>query len=113
MDARDRPLIWLHGEVKTPPFSSDGRLEAGLLLRRLQRGDKLAMPVSRPMPQIAAGCHELRINDGRAAWRIVYFVGANSVVVLDVFAKNSRRTPSQVIANCKRRLEAYKLTSGE
>ena len=34
----DKPLVWLKGEVKTPPFSSQARLEAGLLLRRLQQG---------------------------------------------------------------------------
>jgi len=34
----EKPLVWLHGEVKTPPFSKKARLEAGFLLRRLQRG---------------------------------------------------------------------------
>ncbi len=27
-----KPLVWLHGEVKTPPFSAAGRIEAGRLL---------------------------------------------------------------------------------
>ena len=31
--------MWLHGEVRTPPLSAAARLEAGVLLRRLQRGD--------------------------------------------------------------------------
>ena len=31
----DKPLVWLKGEVKTPPFSNQARLEAGLLLRQL------------------------------------------------------------------------------
>jgi len=34
----DKALVWLKGEVKTPPFSTRARLEAGLLLRRLQQG---------------------------------------------------------------------------
>ena len=25
---RDKPLVWLNGEVKTPPFSESARLEA-------------------------------------------------------------------------------------
>ena len=50
----DKPLVWLHGEVKTPPFTTTARLEAGVLLRRLQRGEKLALPHSRPMPAIEA-----------------------------------------------------------
>jgi len=39
----DKPLVWLHGEIKTPPFSSAARIAAGLLLRRLQRGGELGM----------------------------------------------------------------------
>jgi hypothetical protein len=44
----DKPLVWLRGEIKTPPFSAAARVEAGVLLRRLQRGEKLALPRSRP-----------------------------------------------------------------
>jgi hypothetical protein len=56
-------LVWLRGEVKTPPFSAAARLEAGTLLRRLQGGERLSMPHSRPMPSIGSRCHELRIVD--------------------------------------------------
>jgi hypothetical protein len=59
----DKPLVWLHGEIKTPPFSPTARLEAGYLLRQLQMGKLLAMPQSRPMPIIGVRCHELRIQD--------------------------------------------------
>jgi len=38
---KDKPLAWLHGEIKTPPMSQAARLEAGYLLRQLQR----AIPV--------------------------------------------------------------------
>ena len=69
MSSKDKPLVWMHGEVKTPPFSKPARLEAGYLLRRLQRGDKIAMPHSRPMPSIGKRCHELRISDDKARWR--------------------------------------------
>lgn len=47
-------------------------MEAGFLLRALQRGDKLSMPYSRPMPSIGQRCNELRIVDERMDWRIVY-----------------------------------------
>ncbi len=45
---KDKDLVWLHGEVKTPPFSLEARLEAGYLLRQLQQGIKLVMPQSPP-----------------------------------------------------------------
>lgn len=44
MASGDEPLVWLHGEVKTPPFSAAARLEVGVLLRRLQRGERVSMP---------------------------------------------------------------------
>jgi phage-related protein len=77
---KDRPLAWLHGAVKTPPFSRAARLEAGFLLRRLQRGELLSMPQSRPMPSIGARCHELRINDGGAHWRVIYRIDTDAIV---------------------------------
>ena len=51
----DKPLVWLRGEVKTPPFSSKARIETGILLRRLQLSESLGMPHSRPMPRIDKG----------------------------------------------------------
>jgi len=107
MSPRDKPLVWLRGEVKTPPFSKEARLEAGYLLRRLQGGDRLGMPSSRPMPAIGARCHELRVLDRAVNWRIVYRVDADAVVIAEVFSKKTAATPSSVIEICKRRLREY------
>ena len=93
VSSKDKPLAWLHGELKTPPLSKEARLEAGFLLRRLQRGELLSMPQSRPMPSIGARCHELRINDASGTWRIVYRVDKDAIVILEVFAKRRGRRP--------------------
>ena len=91
MSSRDKPLVWLRGEVKTPPFGADARIEAGFLLRRL--------------------CHELRIVDGHVNWRIMYYIAADAIVILDVFQKKTEGTPKAVIASCQRRLADFmKLT---
>jgi phage-related protein len=103
----DKPLVWLEGEIKTPPFSQAARLEAGYLLRKLQRREMLGMPHSRPMPSIGSRCHELRINDESATWRIVYRLDADAIVVLEVFSKKRRATPKAVIDACKKRLKDY------
>ena len=79
----DKPLAWLHGEIKTPPLSPTARLEAGYLLRRLQRGDRLSMPHSRPMPSICRNCHELRISDEKVTWRVVYRIDDDAIVIAD------------------------------
>jgi phage-related protein len=102
-----RPLRWLHGEVKTPPMTVEARREIGFLLRQLQDGRRLGMPQSSPMPEIGARCHELRVKDIGAEWRIMYRVDADAVLVLDVFSKKTRATPSDVIEKCRRRLGAY------
>ena len=107
MSPKDKPLLWLHGEVKTPPFSAEARLEAGVLLRRLQKGEKFGMPHSRPMPSIGRRCHELRIPAKKDTWRIVLRLDEDAVVILDVFSKKTRVTPKSVIDTCKRRIKRY------
>ena len=71
MKKTSKPLVWLHSEVKTPPFSQAARIETGVLLRQLQEGISLELPHSRPMPSIGVHCHELRIRDEHKNWRII------------------------------------------
>jgi phage-related protein len=92
---------------KTPPFSTTARIEAGTLLRRLQRGEGLGLPHSRPMSAIGRRCHELQIRDTAHNWRIIYRTDPDAVVILEVFAKKTGKTPSRVIESCKARLREY------
>lgn len=107
MSANNKPLAWLHGEVKTPPFSPEARLETGFLLRRLQMGEKIPLPHSRPMPSIGRRCHELRINDQDVTWRIIYRTDSDAIVLLEAFEKKTSRTPKRVIDTCKARIRNY------
>jgi phage-related protein len=79
MKIKEKPLIWLHGEIKTPPLSSAARIEAGYLLHKLQTGEPLLLPHSRPMPSIGSRCHELRIDDQNKTWRVVYRIDNNAI----------------------------------
>lgn len=107
MTPLDKPLVWLRGEVKTPPFSREARIEAGVLLRRLQRRETLSLPHSRPMPNIGSRCHELRIVDRDKTWRIIYRVDTDAIIIADVFQKTTQKTPKRVIDDCQRRLRQY------
>jgi phage-related protein len=109
-----KEIIWLSGEVKTPPFSQSARIEAGFLLRQLQERELLSMPISRPMPSIGNRCHELRIHDSENSkeWRIIYRIDDDAIVGLDVFAKTTAKTPNKVIDNCQKRLKLYDEISG-
>jgi phage-related protein len=97
MSPNDKPLAWLHGEIKTPPLSEEARLEAGYLLRLLQRGESIGMPHSKPMPTIGPRCHELRIQDKQQ----------NAIVLADVFSKKTGKTPKSTIELCRKRLKDY------
>ncbi len=110
---RRKPLVWLKGEVKSPPFSAAARLEAGLLLRQLQRGDRLSLPHARPMPSLGRRVHELRIVDADVTWRIVYRVDADAIVIAAVFAKKAAQTPHLVFTTCQARFKAYDAATRE
>lgn len=107
MSPGDKPLVWLHGEIKTPPLTLEARREAGFLLRRLQRGELLPMPQSRPIPRVGKRCHELRIVDADATWRIIYRLDPDAILMVGVFAKKTATTPKLVIETCQRRLKEY------
>jgi phage-related protein len=107
MSETDRPIVWLQGEIKTPPFSRAVRIEAGVLLRRLQGGESLGLPHSRPMPVIGPRCHELRLPDRGRNWRIFYLLAADAVVILGILDKQTQQTPLEVVRACQRRLKLY------
>lgn len=104
---KDKPLVWLEGKVKSPPFSASARLEAGYLLRELQRGSRLFMPHSRTLAGVAPRCHELRIVDQGLTWRIVYRIDPDAIVIAEIFAKKSEQTPAKIVEAVRRRLRGY------
>ena len=107
MSPKDKPLAWLDGEIKSPPLGQAARVEAGYLLRELQRGRSLGMPHSRPMSAIAPRCHELRVTDRQETWRVIYRVDADAIVIVEVFAKKTAQTPQGVLDTCRKRLKEY------
>ena len=82
-------------------------METGFLLRKLQLCERLRMPRSRPMPSIGPRCHELRISDADMTWRLVYRIDPDAIVIAEVFAKKTEKTPKDVIQACKKRLKEY------
>jgi phage-related protein len=77
------PTLWL-GSIKASPRS---------------------MPLSRPMPSIGSGVHELGLKDRSGQYRVIYALvrGAN-VHVLHAFRKTTQTTPPQRIEIPRRRL---------
>lgn len=65
------------------------------------------------MPDIGAGCHELRIVAGSVHWRIMHYLAADAIVILDVCRKKTVTTPKQVIQGCQKRLAAFQRLTRE
>jgi len=102
-----KPLVWLHGEIKTPPFTAEGRQEAGMLLRRLQQGEQIGMPQAEPLPDIGKRCGALRVRDAQHDWRIMYRVDSDAILILELYAKKTRKIPDEVVERCQDRLKRY------
>ncbi|MBS0263133.1 MAG: hypothetical protein JSS02_14410, partial [Planctomycetes bacterium] len=88
-----KPLVWLHGEIKTPPFTGKGRQEATVLLRLLQQGEKLGMPQAEPVQAVGQRCGALRVRDAGHNWRIMYRIDPDAVLVHEVYAKKTPKIP--------------------
>ena len=86
-------------------FPGDVRREFGKIIFDLQKGEKLSMPLSRPMPSVVAGVEELRVKDRSGAYRVCYYTRlADSVLIFHAFVKKARRTPQHEIALARNRL---------
>lgn len=87
-------------------FPEEIRADSADALARLQEGHLLSLPLSRPMPSIGRGVHELRLRDRSGIYRIVYYLaGAGRIHVLHAFKKKTRETPWQNIHITKKRLQ--------
>jgi phage-related protein len=63
------------------------------------------MPLSRPMPTVATGAHELRVREGTMSYRLIYGLRPGiGVLLLVAFAKKTRATPEHVVALAQKRL---------
>ncbi|MSU77014.1 MAG: type II toxin-antitoxin system RelE/ParE family toxin [Gemmataceae bacterium] len=106
-EQRPKAIVWLHGEIKTPPFSEQARKEAGFLIGKLQDGESLGMPRAEPLPIVGPRCGAIRVRDAQHNWRIMYRVDVAEVLILDVYDKKTRKIPDQVIDRCRKRLRTH------
>ena len=87
-------------------FPEDIRGDLADALARLDAGLELSMPLSRPMPSIGRGVHELRLKDRSGQYRVVYaFARRDAVHVLHAFKKRTQATPAKNLALAKTRLK--------
>ena len=86
-------------------FPDEIRGELADVLARLNEGHKLSMPLSRPMPMIGKGVHELRFRDRSGIYRVIYvFISGGTIYLLHAFMKKTQSTLKQNIDLAKKRL---------
>lgn len=80
--------------------------EIGEALRDIQKGIRLGLPLSRPMPTITSGAHKLRIRDSTTAIWVLYFVAvSDAIVVFLSFQEQTQQTLRHEIDLGQRRLK--------
>jgi phage-related protein len=91
-------------EIATLPEEIRGDLADALA--QLDAGLMLTLPLSRPMPAIGRGVHELRLRDRSGSYRIVYaLVVRGAVHVLHAFKKTTEATSARNLELARTRLK--------
>jgi phage-related protein len=105
---KDAIIAW-EGDSKEviSSFPDAAKYNLGFDLRLLQQGQQ---PTDfRPMSSIGPGVFELRDQDERAWYRVIYLSRVREVIhVLHCFEKRSRETPRKEINAARQRLKAVR-----
>jgi phage-related protein len=87
-------------------FPKTDRRALGEAVLDLQQGQRLGMPLSRSMPVVGPGVHELRVRDERGIYRAFYILKFGlGVIVFHAFEKNTQKTSTRDIQLARRRLQ--------
>ena len=86
-------------------FPKPARLALGQAILDLQHGARLGIPLSRPMPIVATGVHELRVRATAGIYRSFYALKSiHGVLVFHAFVKKTQKTPTDEIELGRKRL---------
>ena len=87
-------------------FPADVRKMIGQAILELQKGEKLFMPLSRPVKLVGPGVEEIRSKDSRGLYRTFYVSQMKDrIIVFHAFMKKTQKTPKQEIKTAKKRLK--------
>jgi len=86
-------------------FPANVKKEIGDAIRGLQNSKILEMPLSKAMPGIAPGVHEIRVRSEDGSYRAFYYLKIKyNVLIFHAFKKKTQKTPEKEIRTAKIRL---------
>ena len=87
-------------------FPRDVKKALGKTILEIQHGVSIGLPLSRPMPSIAQGVHEIRLKDKDGIYRVFYFTKVkDKILIIHAFKKKTQKTPKKDIDLAKKRLK--------
>lgn len=93
-------------EILTWP--TEIKRDFGAILTKIQKGQFVGFPDTRPMKTVAAGCFELRMKGKEGAFRAFYVIRAKQgILIFHCFKKKSRKTALQEIKTGQKRLSSF------
>ncbi len=91
-------------EIKQLPGSVIKNLY--FVLRLLEQGEKLSMPLSRPLPNIANGLNELRFCSNLGNYRVFYVVEiGEAIFVVHACSKKTQKISNKTLRLLKIRIK--------
>tara|TARA_Y100000780_G_scaffold132772_1_gene119379 strand:- start:88759 stop:89088 length:330 start_codon:yes stop_codon:yes gene_type:complete len=100
LDACLKELRSFPKEVLRDFLDATAKLETGLIL---------SMPLSRSLPSLGAGVHELRLKGKSGIFRVIYFMKKKEAFyMVHAFTKKSQKTPQKNIKLALKRIKRFK-----
>mgnify|MGYP000082502094 CR=1 FL=1 len=89
-------------------FPSSLQVDLLTIAEQLNDGVKLSLPLSRPMPTMGKGVHELRLKDASGQYRIIYYLKTKSgeILFIHAFKKKTQATQKKNLDLAKKRLRS-------
>lgn len=93
-------------EIRSWPL--EVKKDLGALLTKLQKGEAVGYPDTKPMSSVAKGVFEIRLRDAWGIFRAFYLIRTeHGIVVFHSFRKKSQKTPKHEIETARFRLNAF------
>ena len=101
-------LVLFHPKAREAvrSFPDEIRDQLGRALYRLQIGESLGLPLSRPMPSVGTGISELRLRGEDGIYRAFYLVrNSQGIMICHAFQKKTQKTPPLEIELARKRVK--------